>query len=144
MVDDVTKVELQKVDATTGKPVSGAKLQVIDSEGKVWYEWTSSEHSITITRYLRVSTPYMKSARRIAIFWQKTYPFEVKDEEDVQVVVMENQLEGRVTIDHNDDNGNVQTGDTNELYLTVVIGAVCLLALTTVIYLRFRGKHHDE
>ena len=39
MVDDVTKVELQKVDATTGKPVSGAKLQVIDSEGKVWYEW---------------------------------------------------------------------------------------------------------
>ena len=144
MVDDVTKVELQKVDATTGKPVSGAKLQVIDSEGKVWYEWTSSEHSITIKKLpIGKYTLHEVSAPDRYILAEDV-SFEVKDEEDVQVVVMENQLEGRVTIDHNDDNGNVQTGDTNELYLTVVIGAVCLLALTTVIYLRFRGKHHDE
>ena len=110
----------------------------------MWYEWTSSEHSITIKKLpIGKYTLHEVSAPDRYILAEDV-SFEVKDEEDVQVVVMENQLEGRVTIDHNDDNGNVQTGDTNELYLTVVIGAVCLLALTTVIYLRFRGKHHDE
>ena len=40
MKDDTTKVEIHKL-TEDGKPLSGAKLQILDSKGKVVDEWTS-------------------------------------------------------------------------------------------------------
>ncbi len=41
MEDDTTKVELSKVSALDGSLISGAHLQILDSAGKVIYEWTT-------------------------------------------------------------------------------------------------------
>lgn len=50
MHDDFTKVEIWKADAETGKPLAGATLQVLDSEGAVLYEWVSTEEAYPIER----------------------------------------------------------------------------------------------
>lgn len=43
MVDDVTKVSISKTDLTTGQPVKGATLQIIDKNGKVIEEWVTDD-----------------------------------------------------------------------------------------------------
>ncbi len=43
MEDDVTKTEVLKTDAATGKVVEGASLQLLDPEGKLMEEWVTSE-----------------------------------------------------------------------------------------------------
>lgn len=43
MKDDVTKVQISKQDMTTGKEVKGAKLKVVDKDGNVIKEWTSTD-----------------------------------------------------------------------------------------------------
>ena len=45
MEDDVTKVYLSKSDITTGKEVPGAKLTILNEEGKVVETWTSTEEA---------------------------------------------------------------------------------------------------
>lgn len=42
MIDLTTKVQISKQDITNGKELPGAKLQVIDSNGDVVEEWTST------------------------------------------------------------------------------------------------------
>jgi uncharacterized surface anchored protein len=41
--DTMTEVEILKVDSKTGKGLAGAKLQVLDDNGKVCDEWTSTK-----------------------------------------------------------------------------------------------------
>ncbi len=43
MVDDTTKVQISKQDLTTGKELAGAKLKVVDKDGNVIKEWTSTD-----------------------------------------------------------------------------------------------------
>ena len=43
MVDDTTKVSISKQDITNGKELPGATLQIIDYNGEVVEEWTSSD-----------------------------------------------------------------------------------------------------
>ena len=44
MVDDTTKVNISKRDITNDKELKGAKLQIIDSNGKVVEEWVSTDN----------------------------------------------------------------------------------------------------
>ena len=41
--DTMTEIEILKVDSKTGKGLKGAKLQVLDDNGKVCEEWTSTK-----------------------------------------------------------------------------------------------------
>ena len=43
MVDDVVRVEVEKVDAAEGKPLAGATLRLYDAEGEVVEEWVSGD-----------------------------------------------------------------------------------------------------
>lgn len=43
MSDDITKVQISKTDLTTGKELTGAKLQIINAEGEVVEEWISRD-----------------------------------------------------------------------------------------------------
>ena len=44
MTDDNTNVQITKTDITSGEPVAGAKLQIIDSEGNIVEEWITDEN----------------------------------------------------------------------------------------------------
>lgn len=58
MVDDTTKVKISKQDITTGEELPGAKLQVIDRDGNVVEEWTSTDKTHMIEGVLRAGETY--------------------------------------------------------------------------------------
>ena len=57
MKDDTTKVEIHKL-TEDGKPLSGAKLQILDSKGKVVDEWTSDGTAHVLTAKLTAGQTY--------------------------------------------------------------------------------------
>ena len=57
MKDDTTKVEINKVTEGS-KPLSGAKLQIKDKDGKVVDEWTSDGKAHTLTAKLTAGAAY--------------------------------------------------------------------------------------
>ncbi len=84
LLDDVTKVEIQKVDGETGEPLPGAALQILGPEGDIVREWMSGKEAARFDRLsvgdyvLReVSAPegYVKS---------DDLPFKVDETGDVQ------------------------------------------------------------
>ena len=46
MKDDHTKVSISKTDITDGKEIQGAKLQILDKDGKIIEEWISGEEHL--------------------------------------------------------------------------------------------------
>ena len=60
MKDEITKVDISKVDATTGKEIEGAKLTLKDKEtGEVVESWTSGKEPHRIEG-LTVSKTYVQ------------------------------------------------------------------------------------
>ena len=49
-VNDFTKWDFSKVDITGDKEIEGAKMQILDADGNVVYEWTSTENAHRISR----------------------------------------------------------------------------------------------
>lgn len=58
MVDDTTKVRISKQDITTGEELPGAKLQVIDKNGDVIEEWTSTKEPHYLEAVLKAGETY--------------------------------------------------------------------------------------
>ena len=56
--DDLTTVQISKVDTESGKELEGAKLQIIDEEGKVVEEWTSTKE-VHVVRGLVANKKYI-------------------------------------------------------------------------------------
>ena len=52
MKDDVAKVTISKQDLTSGEEVPGATLQILDKDGKVVEEWTSTDQPHTVQEKL--------------------------------------------------------------------------------------------
>lgn len=98
MKDDVTKVEIRKGDQKSKKLLSGAKLELRNSDGKVMYSWISSEkqgfyaEGLPIGMYRIVETEKMNG-------YQQANPLviEVTDTGTKQVFVFENIPEESVT-----------------------------------------------
>ena len=91
MFDDVTKVQIDKVDKELGILITGAQLELLDSKGKTVASWTSSEdkgfyiEKLPVGTYTIVETKQpsgYKKAEKLVI--------EVKDTADKQVFVFEN------------------------------------------------------
>ena len=55
MKDDHTKVSISKTDITDGKEIQGAKLQIIDKDGKIFDEWTTGEEHLI--EYIPAGSP---------------------------------------------------------------------------------------
>lgn len=58
MVDDTTKVRISKQDITTGEELPGTKLQVIDKNGDVIEEWTSTKEPHYLEAVLKAGETY--------------------------------------------------------------------------------------
>ena len=102
--NDRTKVEFSKTDITGEKELPGAKLSVIDSDGKVVESWTSEAGKTHMIEKLPVgkytlreeSSPY---GYRIA----KDVTFEVTETAEIQKVQMvDEQAVGKIVIEKTD------------------------------------------
>lgn len=87
MKDDVTKVLISKQDIA-GKELPGAKLTILDEDGKVVESWTSTEEAHYIEMLPIGKYTLREETAPEGYLVAKDVEFEVKDTAEVQKVVM--------------------------------------------------------
>ncbi|MBR3238222.1 MAG: LPXTG cell wall anchor domain-containing protein, partial [Oscillospiraceae bacterium] len=139
MKDDVTKVKISKTDLTGKKELEGAKLTILDSEGKVVETWTSTTkphyiEMLPVGKYtLREETA--PSGYLVA----ENVEFEVKDTAEIQTVTMKDAEENP------EQPGTPmpetpKTGDMNNPLLWSGIGLVALLVMMTAVLVMRKNR----
>ncbi len=116
MQDDHTRVEVEKVDETTGNPLAGAHLEIRDAAGKLVHQWTSGETAEQI-EYLPVGT-YTLVETQAPEGYAPLEPqtFTVEETGEAQIWTVKNQLRGTITgeVPTPDITETVGTGDETE------------------------------
>lgn len=123
MIDDITRVEISKQDITNGKELSGAKLQIIDSQNKIIHEWISTHkpelfEKLPAGEYIlrEISAP---KGYEIA----EDVKFTVSETSEIQKVVMKDSLTPKAEVP--------KTGDYTSMgiWLFMMGTSVCVLGL---------------
>ena len=96
MRDDVTKVEILKLDAGTGRPLAGARFEILDQSGKVWETWTSTGEPHRIYGKLTAGERYILREISAPAGYRsmEDTAFTVNDYADVLTIVVENIKKG--------------------------------------------------
>lgn len=132
MKDEITKVEVSKVDATNQKEIEGAKLTLTNKEtGEVIEQWTSEKDPHRIEG-LEVGKIYILHEDLAPVGYEvaSDVEFTIADTGEVQKVVMKDQPKATV----------VKTGDDSQtgLYLAVM----AMAGIATLVILR-KSKKKD-
>lgn len=132
MKDEITKVDVSKVDATNEKEIEGAKLTLTDKEtGEVIEQWTSEKEPHRIEG-LEVGKIYILHEDLAPVGYEvaSDVEFTIADTGEVQKVVMKDQPKATV----------VKTGDDSQtgLYLAVM----AMAGIATLVILR-KSKKKD-
>ena len=110
MVDDCTRVDAEKVDATTGEPLAGATMQVVNTEGKVIEEWVSDGEPHRIEALAPGEYVLRETEAPEGYALAEDVPFTVEGTADAQAVTMADEaLPG--TVPGTTPGGLPQTGD---------------------------------
>ena len=136
MKDEITKVDISKVDATTSKEIEGAKLTLKDKEtGKVVETWTSDKTSHRIEG-LEVGKTYILHEDLAPTGYEVTsdVEFTIADTGEVQKVIMKDQPKTTV----------VKTGDSSQIALYASMIAVAGFGIVAALKLRKKKADDDE
>ena len=132
MKDEITKVDISKVDATTGKEIEGAKLTLKDKEtGEVVESWTSGKEphrieGLTVSKTYVLHEDLAPAGYNVA----SDVEFTISDTGEVQKVVMKDEAKPVV----------VKTGDdTDYKSLSALLIASGLLIAAVICKIK-RGK----
>ena len=134
MKDEITKVDISKVDATNEKEIEGAKLTLTDKEtGEVIEQWTSEKEPHRIEG-LEVGKIYILHEDLAPVGYEvaSDVEFTIADTGEVQKVVMKDQPKATI----------VKTGDDSQtgLYLAVM----AMAGIATLVILRKSKKKDDD
>ena len=88
MKDDVTKVEISKTDITTGKELPGAKLTILDKDGKVMATWVSTDKPTYIEKLPIGEYTLCEESAPDGYLKAENVKFSVKDTGEIQKVEM--------------------------------------------------------
>lgn len=124
MKDEITKVEISKVDATTGEEIEGAKMSVKDKETEeIVDEWISAKEPHLIEG-LEVGKTYIlhEDTAPVGYDLAQDVEFTIKDTGEIQKVKME---------DHRKPNETVNTGANHHLgmFVGLALGSAGLIAV---------------
>lgn len=137
MKDDVTKVEISKTDSA-GKELSGAKLVILDQNGKVVESWTSKAkpHGIEMLPIGEYTLREETAPERYLI--AEDVKFAVKDTGKLQKVVMVDEAEPPAETETPAPSGGTpKTGDDSRMALWLILAGLALGGLCgSIIYLR--------
>ncbi len=142
MKDDHTKLEVLKVDAKTGEQLPGAKMEILDEDGKVVSTFTTSTIAQRVDRLKPGQYTLREVVAPIGYELAKDVSFEVKETAEVQQVKMEDEKKiGKIVAEDKDGSGGIfQTGDHTPIGL--LIGLLILsffVSLTTL-----QRKNHPD
>lgn len=127
MEDEYTKVQISKTDITTGKELPGAKLQIVDKDGKVVEEWTSTDKPHTIERLEPGEYTLHEESAPAGYLVAGDIDFTVAATGKIQRVEMQEPIIPP------------ETGDINGIKLVRVVVALGL-GLTLILAIRCRGE----
>lgn len=93
MKDDHTKIDITKTDVTGEQEIEGAKLQILDPEGKVIEEWTSTKEPYHV-EYLQPGVTYIlhEEAAPEGFLIAEDVEFTVEETGEVQKVAMKDEV----------------------------------------------------
>ncbi len=149
MKDDVTKVEVSKTDIA-GKELPGAKLSILDKEGKTVESWTSGSkphymEMLPIGEY----TLHEESAPD-GYLVAEDVKFEVKDTGEIQKVVMKDEAEPdepdqpkETPKPETPSAGTPKTGDDRPFWLWIALAGIAVCGIGGSIVL-FRKKRKED
>ena len=141
MKDDVTKVKISKQDIA-GKELPGAKLTILDQEGKVVESWTSTEKAHYIEMLPIGKYTLREETAPDGYLVAKDVEFEVKDTDEVQHVTMvdeekpaEKTPEGGKPV-----SDSPKTGDNTNLWLWFMLLGIGATGTGALAFMR-KKKH---
>ena len=124
MKDEITKVDISKVDATNEKEIEGAKLTLTDKEtGQIIETWTSKKEPHRIEG-LEVGKTYILHEDLAPAGYEvaSDVEFTIADTGEVQKVIMKDQPKTTV----------VKTGDNSQTGLYLVVMAMAGIAVLVI------------
>ncbi len=126
MKDEVTKVEISKTDITTGKELPGAKLTILDKDGKVVATWISTDKPCYIQKLPVGDYTLCEESAPDGYLKAENVKFSVKDTGEVQKVEMK---DSPIKTPENPD--TPKTGDLYKPLVWIGVGVVGLGLLVT-------------
>lgn len=135
MKDDVTKVEISKQDIS-GKELPGAKLSIIDADGKVVESWTSTDEAHYIEMLPIGKYKLCEESAPKGYIVAEEVEFEVLDTGEVQHVVMVDEAvpETPQTTD------TPKTGDGSNMPLWLFVFGLGVFGVSVSVALKVRRK----
>lgn len=136
MKDEITKVDISKVDATTGKEIEGAKLTLKDKEtGEVVESWISGKEphrieGLTVSKTYVLHEDLAPAGYNVA----SDVEFTISDTGEVQKVVMKDEAKPVV----------VKTGDDSNISFYVAMGMFALGLIVCFYAKRKYGEKNDK
>lgn len=135
MKDEITKVDISKVDATTGDEIAGAKMSLTDKEtGEIVESWISQNEPHRINGLVAGKTYVLhEESAPDGYLVAEDVEFTVSDSGAVQKVIMKDERKPAI----------VKTGDDIDIYtISVLAGASALLIVALIV--RIRSKQNEK
>ena len=146
MKDDVTKVEISKTDIA-GKELPGAKLSILDKEGKTVESWTSEDKPHYIEMLPIGEYTLHEESAPDGYLVAEDVKFEVSDTKEIQRVVMKDEAKPdepkETPKPETPSAGTPKTGDDRPFWLWLALAGIAVCGIGSSIFLFCRKKKED-
>ena len=146
MEDDVTKVEISKTDMA-GKELPGAKLSILDKNGKVVEKWTSEDKPHYIEMLPIGEYTLHEESAPDGYLVAEDVKFEVSDTKEIQKVVMKDEAKPdepkETPKPETPSAGTPKTGDDRPLWLWLALAGIAVCGIGSSIFIFCKKKKED-
>lgn len=143
MKDDVTKVEISKTDIS-GKELPGAKLTILDKDGKTVESWTSEEKPHYIEMLPIGEYTLREESAPDGYLVAEDVKFTVEDTGEIQKVVMKDEVKPEETPTPETPSTQVtdtpKTGDDTHMLLWILLAVAGMAGVVSAVWVAKKKK----
>lgn len=143
MKDDVTKVEISKTDIS-GKELPGAKLTILDKDGKTVESWTSEEKPHYIEMLPIGEYTLREESAPDGYLVSEDVKFTVKDTGEIQKVVMKDEVKPEETSTPETPSTQVtdtpKTGDDTHMLIWILLAIAGMAGSVSAVWIAKKRK----
>ena len=143
MKDDVTKVEISKTDIS-GKELPGAKLIILDKDGKTVENWTSEEKPHYIEMLPIGEYTLREESAPDGYLVSEDVKFTVKDTGEIQKVVMKDEVKPEETSTPETPSTQVtdtpKTGDDTHMLIWILLAIAGMAGSVSAVWIAKKRK----